>query len=152
MSDNAVGISNLWSTPDRVQPEPEKELKVTEVRYPGRQYAVVVALHGKVSESEEEVAEQAEKQLGQVLQKLWKSDYIQGQGKLLHIFLNPPLNPKVTFDFGDFKLYASAGSLDPDVAQAMALDRLALVLTTVAKRPELVAILAEGHVETMVIR
>lgn len=144
-----VGISNLWSTPDRVKVPPEHEVKEVEVRYPGRQYAVVVTLHGKVGD---EVEALAEKQLGEVLQKLWEHPYIREQGDMLHIYTKAPLNPKVTFDFGEFKLYGSAASLVPEVAQQMALDRLALVLTSVGGRPELQKILKDGHCEVRGIR
>jgi len=151
MSKDPVGISNLWSTPDRVKPDPAKAVKEIEVRYPGRAYAIVVTLHGKLGD-DSEVEAAAEKQLGETLQKLWQHPFIKGQGEMLHIYTREPLNPKVTFDFGDFKLFGSAASLVPDTAQAMALDRLALVLTTVSNRPELAAILTAGRCEVRSIR
>lgn len=123
------GIDTLWA-PDKVTPQTDDRPKETEVRYPGDKHMIVFTLQGKVSTDFEK---EADARLDVMMNKLWAIPKFREQTSLLYIFPRPPLSPKVTFTFGALKLYVQASSLDGEVAQRQALDRLAMAIHSVSQ-------------------
>lgn len=127
------GIISPWV--ERAQPEENLLEGATAgshpVRFSGRAYALIVSLPFRLKD-EEKVLGLATQTLGECLNELREMTPLCAQLlKMQKItFDQRPLSPCVTLDLGVLTLYAVASSTDETLARAMAIDRLALALST----------------------
>lgn len=145
---SAPGISTMWA-PDKIELQKNAKPQDTEVQYPGAKYALVLTLQGKEGDDFDGAAM---KHVGEMFRALWKIPKFREQAELLYIFDKPPLAPKVTFDFGELKLYLQASSMDHDVALRHGLDRLALAVLAVSQNSEAANAIKAAHCEVRSIR
>lgn len=127
------GIISPWV--ERAQPEENPLENATAgtqpVRFNGRAYALVVALPFRLKD-EEKALGIATQTLGECLNELREVTplCVQLLQKQKITFDQRPLSPCVELDLGVLTLYAVASSTDERLARAMAIDRLALALST----------------------
>lgn len=120
------GILNFWGPKEPAKTEPTaparpgKRPEARPVVFPGQLYKLIL--------DAPDVAH-AKGALGALLTAVLTGLTARGVFAKQSLFLNRPLGPVTELRLGELTLYAKAGSSDPKLAGAMAVDRIAFALT-----------------------
>ncbi len=137
------GILSPWAERPEAQVDPLEDARAGRqpVRFNGRVYSIVVTLPFRF-EDEGKALGLATQTLGECLEELRPVVEPLLQAQKITIG-QKPLVPSVEFDLGVLTLYAVASSTDERLARAMAIDRLAHVLSVlVVSDPRAKALMA----------
>jgi hypothetical protein len=117
---------NFWAPrpeaqkPQEAPTKPNRKVQLNPVIYKGQLYQFVIDAPDTAH---------AAGAFGALLKAILTSPKAQKAFEQQSIFTRPILGPTTEIVLGETKLYAKAGSLKPDLAAAMAIDRLAFALT-----------------------
>lgn len=141
MGDSKPGLLDPWAEPEKPAEQPSSRQQYENpdlaphglVQFSGQSY--VLNIHVLLTGPNGPSAKIAEAVLGAAIRILLDQfpasrSILQGQ----RLFLKPPQDASVPLVLGDFTLYASAGSREPELAHRMALDRIAMALTEAKQR------------------
>lgn len=134
------GILNAWQSRQEAEPlsfEEQLQAKVRDGKTPvavqGRQYQLLITLP-VAFKKKEDIATHAPQAAMHILGEFLARTNSHSLRHLLHtqklsFTESDIIGPCVSFQLGAIKLYAAASSSNEELAQAMAIDRLALALT-----------------------